>query len=59
MQKREKVTEAFLRLALHPLKVDADTADDDGQALKSSAARWHSGAKHKICSPEHGDAHDM
>ena len=27
-KKREKVTEAFLRLALSPLKVDADDADD-------------------------------
>ena len=31
-KKREKVTEAFLRLALPPLKVDADdAADDDGR----------------------------
>ena len=30
MQKKRKVTEAFLRLALPPLKVDAD-ADADGQ----------------------------
>ena len=32
-KKREKVTEAFLRLALPPLKVDAadDDADDDGR----------------------------
>ena len=35
-QNREKVTEAFLRLALPPLKVDAaddadDDDDDDGQ----------------------------
>ena len=30
--KREKVTEAFLRLALPPLKVDdVDDADDDGR----------------------------
>ena len=28
-KKREKVTEAFLRLALPPFKVDADAADDD------------------------------
>ena len=28
-QKREKVTEAFLRLALPPLKVDAADDDDD------------------------------
>ena len=34
MPKKEKVTEAFLRLALPLLKVDADDdddADDDGQ----------------------------
>ena len=33
-KKREKVTEAFLRLALPPLKVDADAADtaDDAAA---------------------------
>ena len=32
MQKKRKVTEAFLRLALPPLKVDADdAADDDGR----------------------------
>ena len=35
-KKRKKVTEAFLRLALPPLKVDADAdaadaADDDGR----------------------------
>ena len=29
--KREKVTEAFLRLALPPLKVDAAAAADDGR----------------------------
>ena len=29
--KREKVTEAFLRLALPPLKVDADAAANDGR----------------------------
>ena len=33
MQKKSKVTEAFLRLALPPLKVAADAADptDDGR----------------------------
>ena len=31
-KKREKVTEAFLRLALPPLKVDADAADADTDA---------------------------
>ena len=30
-QNREKVTEAFLRLAHPPLKVDADAADHDGR----------------------------
>ena len=28
MPKKRKITEAFLRLALPPLKVDADDADD-------------------------------
>ena len=32
MPKREKVTEAFLRLALPPLKVDAAADDDDDDA---------------------------
>ena len=44
-QKREKkVTEAFLRLALPPLKVDAD---DDGRVgiWKAPLPGWHSGAK--------------
>ena len=31
MQKKEKVTEAFRRLALPPLKVDADDAAADGR----------------------------
>ena len=31
-KKREKVTEAFLRLALPPLKVDAAADDDDDDA---------------------------
>ena len=46
MPKREKGTEALLRLAL---KVDAD----DGQVYiwKRSAATWHSGAKKGVGIP--------
>ena len=52
MQKREKVTEAFLRFALPPLKVDADdAADADGRVdiwkapLPGGTAELKSGEK--------------
>ena len=44
-KKREKVTEAFLRLALPLLRVDA--AADDESAFETLRCHWHSGAKNE------------